>query len=97
MTDSKCIEKQENGTDSAARLDVIVMRLDSHIAQMAPHQRKREAGKLIIDARELARAVVEHNAQCVCNDSVDGGCGYAPYYPRRCPNCPEFWKIDLGA
>lgn len=29
----------------------ILTRLDNHIALMAPHQKEREAGKLLIDAR----------------------------------------------
>ncbi len=54
-------------------------------------------------------AIREHNdgcdAACVAqrpNERQSGGCGYQKhdgslvYGPRRCPSCPQDWKIELA-
>lgn len=37
----------------------ILLRLKNHIAQMAPHQKKRETGKLLIEATNKIEALEE--------------------------------------
>lgn len=43
------------------------------------------------------KAIADHNSECasVCGDGEQEGvrCGYRPYFPRHCPECPRDWMI----
>lgn len=56
----------------------------------------KDALILLLIARE--KEISDHNAECAsaCGDGeLEGvGCGYRPYFPRHCPECPRNWMID---
>jgi hypothetical protein len=71
-------------------LDSLVSRLEAHIAQMAPHQRARRAGKLLVEAH---RALSETCAwkQNEYHGYWEGTCGLAWEFTSGTPESNGLW------
>lgn len=89
-------------------LETATPRTDALLAKLGVSDaRVGDAGVLRDFARQLERAIAEHNEGCdvACeaqrpNERQSGGCGYQKHdgsyiYRRNCPNCPKDWKIEL--
>jgi hypothetical protein len=56
--------------------------------------------RLRAERDELRALIREHNdglrQACGLGDDEGVRCGYRPYFPRRCPECPVQWSIDYA-
>ena len=68
----------------------------SHLARIqdAANEAADTIEHLTRERDELVSLIQLHNNGCVCDSKL---CGYAPYAPRTCPNCPADWRIELPA
>lgn len=73
-------------------------RLEGHIAQMAPHQKERDGGKLLLAMGELlraARAVIAAGRPHKSSADVAGPHGLMPSFPCDCPKCTAYDALKL--
>ena len=90
--------------EAAAEIERLEAELCSADARVAELERDsivlaedNETGQAETEA--LRSAIDAHNNGCdeACGvDDQEGvRCGYRDYFPRRCPECPKGWKIDM--
>jgi hypothetical protein len=60
-----------------------------------------ELEKASAERDRLRGLIDEHNSDCVsrCGEGEQEGvrCGYRPWFPRRCPECPRYDMIEVAA
>lgn len=65
--------RAEASSEATIRACPLLTRLSRHIAQMAPHQRERQAGKLLIEARD-ALVIEQKSAISIAAACLNAGC-----------------------
>lgn len=83
-------------------LDEWMARLpESHAANRELAALRARLAELEAERDRLRGLIDEHNNECVrrCGEGEQEGvrCGYRPYFPRRCPECPRHEMIEVAA
>ena len=86
-------------SDALAQRDAARSQLADESWNLA-NSRKSNAN-LEAERNALRAAIDSHNNDCASacgKDDAEGvRCGYRPYFPRHCPECPRDWMIEDAA
>lgn len=97
--------------DWTARTDKAVDEVQAALRELQELRASRAQSEQLHDNWQVAAAEVRrlrtlietHNTECrnMCGTSAAAkgvACGYRPYFPRRCSDCPERnWVIDIDS